>query len=545
MKRLLKFAVILAVLVIAAAVALPFVIDANQFRPTLETKLSAALGRKVSVGDLKLSIWNGSVAASDLAVADDPAFSKTPFLRAKSLQVGVDLMPLILSRKLNVTGVTIDQPEVDLLQNPAGTWNFSSLGAKAGAQPPAQPPAPSAAPASGGPAPPIDLTVKLIKIDNGRFSLGQTGNASKPEVLDKVNLELRDFAVNSAFPFSLDAAFAGGGSVKLSGRAGPISEADAAATPFDATLSVSHLDLIASGFVNPATGLGGLASVDGSASSNGGTVAIKGKLRAENLKLAKDGTPAKPPVEVDVAIAHEMKNRVGALEQGAIHIGKADASLTGTYSQSGATTAIHMRLRGSNMPVDDLAAMLPALNIALPNGASLQGGTATVDLSSAGALDRLTSQGTISVDNTSLHNFDLGTKLKALEKLAGIQAGQNTDIQMLSAQVQATPDGTTIDKINLVAPGIGTLTGAGTISPRQELDFHMQVALHTSGGVMAALGGKGDTQVPLTVSGTASNPEFRPDVKAVAGEKLKQITGGQNGAAGAAGGILNLFQKKQ
>jgi len=527
-------------------VALPFLIDANQFRPTLETKLTAALRREVKLGDLKLSIFNGSVAASELSVADDPAFSKTPFLRAKSLQVGVDLAPLILSRKVNVTGVIIDQPEVDLWQTPR-VWNFSSLGAKTG--PPASAPPASAAPASGAPASPgastpLDLTVKLIKITGGRFSLGEAGSSQKPEVLDKVNLELSDFSVNAAFPFSLDASFAGGGSIKLSGKAGPLDGADAAATPFNATLAIAHLDLLASGFVNPATGLGGLASVDGSVSSDGTKLAIKGKLTAQNLKLAKSGTPAKPNVEVDLAMVHDMKKRAGTLEQGAIHIGKANASLTGTYTQDGETMAIRMKLAGPKMPVDELAAMLPALNIAIPNGASLQGGTVTVELASEGGLDRLTSDGSLSVDNTTLKNFDLGTKLKGLERLAGIQAGQNTDIQTLSMQVHAAPEGTKVDQINLVVPSIGTLTGAGTVSPKQELDFHMQVAVHTSGGVMAALGAKGDTQVPLTVTGTASNPVFKPDIGAVAGQKLKQITGNPGGAASAAQGVLNLFKKK-
>jgi AsmA protein len=533
MKRILKIVAILVVLVIAVAVALPFVIDANQFRPTLETKLTAALGREVKLGDLKLSVFNGSVAASELSVADDPAFSKTPFLRAKSLQVSVEMVPLILSRKLNVTGVLIDQPEVDVWQNPAGTWNFSSLGAKTAPKPAA----------SSEQA--MDLTVKLIKITGGRFSLGEIGAKTKPEVLDKVNLELRDLSASTAFPFSLDASFAGGGSIKLSGKAGPLNEADAAATPFDATLAISHLDLIGSGFVNPATGLGGLTSVDGSASSTGNMVTIKGKLTAENLKLAKGGTAAKPKVEVDLAVVHDMKKRAGRLEQGAIHIGKANANLTGTYAQGAETTSIQMKLAGPKMPVDDLAAMLPALNIALPNGASLQGGTATVELASGGPLTALLSAGTLSVDNTTLKNFDLGTKLKALERLAGIQEGPNTQVQTLSMQVGVTPAGTKVDQINLVVPTIGTLTGSGTVSPSQELDFHMLVAVHTSGGVMAALGGKGDTSVPLTVSGTASNPVFRPDLKSVAGQQIKQITGNPGGAVNAAEGILNLFKKKQ
>jgi AsmA protein len=540
MKRLLKIVAVVVVLLLVAAVALPFLIDANAFRPELEAKLTQALGRKVDLGDLKLSVLSGGVSATHLSIADDPAFSKTPFVRAQSLNVNVDLAPLILSRKLNVTGVVIDQPEIDLWQTPQGQWNFSSIGGA----PPNAAAAPSAKPSAASPAGNVsNLTVKLIKITGGIFSLGKTGGKSKPERLDHVDVELRDFSANAAFPFSFSAAFAGGGSVKLSGQAGPLDSADAAATPFDAKLSISHLDLLASGFVDPATGLAGLASVEGSATSNGNTLAVKGKLTAEGLKLARGGTAAKPPVEVDIAVSHDMKTQGGKLEQGDIHIGKAAASLTGTYALEGEATAVHLKLAGPAMIINDLAAMLPALNISLPSGSSIQGGAAMVELNSDGPLDRLTTTGSLSAKDTTLANFDLGSKLRTLEKFAGIQAGQNTAIQVLSAQVRNSPSGTNIDDLNLIVPSIGTLTGAGTISPAQELDFKLTVTVHASGALLTALGQKGDTQVPLTVTGTASNPVFKPDLKAVVGDKLKNLTSQPTKAADAAKGILNLFKK--
>jgi AsmA protein len=110
MKRIAKVVLILVVVLGVILIAAPFLIDANQFRPLLESQLTGALGREVKVGNLKLSLLAGSVTADDLSIADDPAFSSVPFVRAKSLSVAVDLVPLILSRKINVTGLTIDQP---------------------------------------------------------------------------------------------------------------------------------------------------------------------------------------------------------------------------------------------------------------------------------------------------------------------------------------------------------------------------------------------------------------------------------------------------
>jgi len=120
-------AVVLALLLVG--VALPFVIDVNRYRPQIESALSDALNRKVQVGNIRLSVFSGGVAVDDLAVADDPAFGSSAFLKAKGVTIGVEMMPLIFSRQVHVTGLTIDGPEVTLLRSAAGAWNFSTLGA--------------------------------------------------------------------------------------------------------------------------------------------------------------------------------------------------------------------------------------------------------------------------------------------------------------------------------------------------------------------------------------------------------------------------------
>src|SRR5262249_44936702 len=130
----------------------PFLIPVNRFRPTIEEKASAALGRKVQVGDLSLSLLGGALSAKDLSIGDDPKFSRAPFLTAKSLSVGVEMIPLIFSKELNVTGITIDEPQVTLLKNPAGDWNYSSIGSASGGNAGAGAPAGTAPAGSKAPA---------------------------------------------------------------------------------------------------------------------------------------------------------------------------------------------------------------------------------------------------------------------------------------------------------------------------------------------------------------------------------------------------------
>src|SRR5580704_1999946 len=114
MKRIVRVVAIIVVLLLVAVVALPFLINPNQFRPMLEAELTKALARDVKVGDLKLSILSGGVTADDLSVADDPAYSRRPFLTTKALTLGVKLWPLIFSREIHITQITMDQPIIDL-----------------------------------------------------------------------------------------------------------------------------------------------------------------------------------------------------------------------------------------------------------------------------------------------------------------------------------------------------------------------------------------------------------------------------------------------
>jgi AsmA protein len=555
MKRILRILAVAVVLLLVVALALPFLVDANQFRPLLQTKLSGALGREVTLGGLQLSIFSGAVTASDVSIADDPAFSKMPFLRAKTLAIGVDLMPLILSRKLNVTGITVQNPEIDLIQTPAGEWNFSNLGAKPSVSPApsalppastASPPAPTAAPTASALAASTapDLSVDLVKISDGRLTLTKTGAKAKPLILDKVNIEVKGFSAESSFPFSLAVSLPGGGALKLDGKAGPINVGDAVATPFDANLHVTHLDLVLSGILGPSAGVGGLVSIDGNASSSGSAVKVTGKLKGEQLKLVKGGLPAKPPAELDIAMTHDLKKQTGTLSRADIHLGKAVATLSGTYNLQNETPAVNLTLVGKGLALTELAAFLPALDVVLPAGASIDKGTANLNITAEGPLDRLAEAGTIDLEGTRLVNYDLGTKLKVLEALAGIKAAPHTEIQTFSANVKAGLEGTNVQDLNLVVPSIGTITGAGTVSPAHALDFKMRVALRSGMGAIAGMGSKGG--IPFTIQGTSSDPSFKPDVKGLVTDKIKDLTGDGSSAAGAAENLIHgLFGGKK
>src|SRR3979411_625052 len=150
MKRLLVIAGIVVGVLLLVIIAVPLFINVDSFRPDLEKKLSAALNRQVHIGKLDASLLSGGASASDITIADDPAFNKDPFLKAASVKVGVQLMPLIFSKQLKVTSLTIQKPDITLLKNAAGKWNYSTLGATGQTQKSAPEPSAKATPEPTG-----------------------------------------------------------------------------------------------------------------------------------------------------------------------------------------------------------------------------------------------------------------------------------------------------------------------------------------------------------------------------------------------------------
>jgi AsmA protein len=519
MRRILKWGGIALAVLLLLLLSLPFLINVNQFEPRLESELSAALNREVKLGNLKLSLLSGEVAADDLSVAEDQAFGKPTFIHAKSLAVGAEIWPFLVSRKLIVTYLTIDQPEIALAQAPSGAWNFSSLGAGTRQAAPA-------APALG--TAPLQLSVKLVKITNGKVTLGRTVGHWKPLVLEQVNLELREFSSTTAFPLALSARVAGGGTIQLDGKAGPINSVDAAMTPVNGSLKLAQLDLAGSGMTDFAPDIAGLVSFEGSGSSDGRVMEANGKLKAEKLKLAKKGTAATRPVEFDFAAQHDLRNHRGTLRQADIRIGGATAHLTGSYAEQGESMAVDLKLAGPAMPVSELEALLPALGVVLPSRSRLEGGTVSVMLAMQGPADQLVTAGSLALEHTKLTGFDLPKRMASIEKLAGIHAAPDTEIEMLAANVRVAPDGTNAQDMKLVVPAIGDVSGAGTVSPANDLAFTMVATMHTSG----ALSPIGNAPIPFTVQGTCADPVFRPDLKAVAKDAVESLKGGLKKQAG-------------
>jgi AsmA protein len=531
MKTALKIIGIIVGVLILAVIALPFLINVNTFRPQIEAGLTSAMGRQVKIGNMSLSLFQGSLSADDLSVADDPAFSQQPFIKAKTLDVGVEMMPLILSKQLNVTNLTIEDPSVALIKNAAGKWNFSSIGesnAAAQAKTPAAEKAPATQNKSAAPtAPPgatnRNVSVAKLQVKNGTITMANTATPAKPQVFKDVDIEVTNFSFASQFPFSLSSSLPGGGTAKVDGKCGPISQPDAALTPLQANVSVKQLDLAGSGFVDSSSGIAGIANYQGTLTSDGKAARTNGTVALDKLKLSPKGTPAPKTVNVKYATVYELATNAGQLTLGDVQLGQAVAKLSGTYHVEPATTVLNMKLNADNMPVNDLASMLPSMGVTLPKGSSLQGGTLSADMTIAGPVDKLVITGPVKLVNTKLVGFSFGSKLAAISQFTGgsTNAGPDTVIQNLSANVRSAPEGIATQNVNLSVANLGVVTGNGTISPQDALNYTMNAQLGGQAGQYTKGG------IPFAIQGTASDPKFVPNVQGIVKNQLNNFLSGQ------------------
>ncbi len=578
MKRILRYGLIVLALLVVVVIALPFFISVDRFRPLVQSRLSQALGREVSIGSLRMSILSGSLAAESFTIADDPAFGNSPFLTARSFHVGVELWPLIRTRTLNVTGLTIEGPEIQLIRNAAGRWNFSTLASSSAK--PAQPV--PAAVELAAPSAPLDARVRQLTLKDGKVVIGSTASKQR-HTYSNVNLTASEVSLTSEFPVNVTASLPGGGNFNLNGTVGPVDQTNSSLTPFDAKLTVRALDLAQTGVLDPSLGLGGLMDMDATLASRDAQASTKGQATLTKALLVAGGSPATIPVVADFSTRYDLRRNAGTLNPSTLKIGSAPARLSGTYQTAAdGATRVNLKLDGQNMPATDLQSFIPALGINLPTGARLTAGNMQANLAAQGPTDKLVITGNVGLMNATLAGFNLGEKLSAVAQFAGVsKAGSDMGIEKLTTNLRMAPDGLRVDQFLGVITGLGNLAGGGTIDAKNNLDLKMVATLAGVPGAAvetgisgtlnritrAAGGGCKTASVPFQVQGTTANPRFIPDVGGAAASMLQSYISGCPGdkAAGSAAasgsgsssgsapapasnpiqGITDLFRRKQ
>jgi Domain of Unknown Function (DUF748) len=112
------------VAVVVVRVALPIVL-----RRVIVSQASGALGTRVDVGDVDLSLLAGGVALDDVAVWEhrEPAAGETPIIAWKRLAADVRWWPLV-HRTVRLEEVVLDEPDVAVDRLRSGGLNLTRLG---------------------------------------------------------------------------------------------------------------------------------------------------------------------------------------------------------------------------------------------------------------------------------------------------------------------------------------------------------------------------------------------------------------------------------
>ena len=354
-----------AALVAAAVVAyavynLTALITRHQNR--ILNQLSDALGRPVEVGAIKAEVGLGlAIEGSSLKIADDPAFSNTPFLTANKASFDVKFLPL-LRGKVEVLSLELAQPNLRILRNAEGRMNVDSIGES-----------PHSAAATPGESHSHwglrnvffgavqTLSVKAFGIQDGTIYFSDARLKGVPLQINHVNTEMNGFHTGSPFDVQVNfALFSDRPNVQFSGKMGPLLRNDVVdirGFGFDLTFKVGPVTidnlrtLVAPGAIIPVVlAMPDPVSASGTITGTLQSMVIDASSNLSGYRVlcrAASNTSAATPLILDVTGKNALHGTLRLLDA------SPNNDLTATLSQVG------LKFEGAQLPaISDLNATL-------------------------------------------------------------------------------------------------------------------------------------------------------------------------------------------
>ncbi len=582
-KVLLIVGVLLLVLILAiggllfyAATNLNSIIAQN--RDYLLGKVSDSLGRKVEVATIKVKLgWGVAADLKDVTIADDPAISTQPFVKARDVYADVEFLPL-LSKALHISKVVLAQPQVRIIRTASGELNISTIGKHDN---PAGPGTPAASPGNaakprrkpvkplqGAPVtaakPPASsaasslvtgIYVRSFEIDNGRITYEDQSTRQPPLTINDVDLTMTDFAFRRPFHLRLGlAAFGQKQNLSLRAIVGPLGEGkiDFANVPLQLIGKVGPL------LLSDLKGIGPIGQKIPAKLALSGPVTLdlsaKGSLNALGFSAGSDlganqlgwGDVFKKPAGVPFAVALDGSRQAGklAISQATIKLGSLDAKATRV--QLGQGGAMSARIDTNRFALAPLAKMVPALDKYGPAG------DAQIHADVAMAAGKPSGKGTVTLANVSVTR--LGDSKPMVSGLSGdIRLNGNAaDVGPLtfslgSTRATATVHANSLQPLNAAYSLSADSVHLADLVPKRPTDEHLN-KLSVAGTVASASGGAYSVTAKVTSSdGLVQNVAYQSlDVTAAMVNKtldLKSLKLGVFGGRIAASGQATLASK--
>ena len=123
---------ILLALLIGLAIALPMLIDPNDYRDTIASKVEESTGRSFSLGEIELKVFPWvKLRVNDAELGNAEGFGDEPFASVEEVDVAVKVLPLLFNRQLVVSAITLNGLTANLARNADGVGNWEDLAGEA------------------------------------------------------------------------------------------------------------------------------------------------------------------------------------------------------------------------------------------------------------------------------------------------------------------------------------------------------------------------------------------------------------------------------
>ena len=460
MRKLGIAVLVIVVLVVAAALIVPRMIDINQYHNRIQAELQKRLGRTVTLGEMRLSLFPPSFQVQNPVIGEDPKFSSNqnlPFATAEKLAVSIKLMPL-LHKDLEVKSLELDRPHIELVRDQQGTWNFATLGQEpnpAAAPEPAASPAktktkttktktgnkpqqsaktapaqPSAQPAPQSPATPEpgskpaggQLTLANLSIVDGQVAITDLQKHQSRAVYDHIDASVNDFAPNKPFSMKVAAHLppdqkTGGGKqlITLQGKGGPIQQADLLNTPFDGSLKLDQVSVAAAQkFLNSQalSGINALITGDTTVRNSTGKLSSNGNIQLQKPRIKN--VDVGYPITLNYDLTDDLVNDVIEIRKGDLRLGETPVSVSGTLNTRPNPSQIDLKLTASNASIEEAARLAAAFGVAFGQEMDVKG-TVNANISATGPANKLALNGQLSARNVDIRGKSIPEPVKISE----------------------------------------------------------------------------------------------------------------------------------
>ena len=452
-KALIAVAAVVLVIVIVALIA-PFVIDLNQYKGAILSRVRPAVNRDVDFERVELTVLTGIGAElQGVRIPENPEFGRDDFLTLDSLQVRLKLLPL-LKGEVQISELVFKKPVVKLRRNAQGVFNFQDMtrpaevpAKKEKPEKPAETEQPSALAVFG-----VDeLTVRdasvLYEDEMTAGSDGKTASGPKSLTVTRLDVSIENISLFK------DVSFDARGSLfdepdrnfRITGHVGPLgSEIDLKKTPLNVAISTDSLPLkqLTESLGLPVQTLSGTMNADISAAGSlDRNMDASTKIRVENLVLQSPGDPQAGPkktgaitVRLDGKALYTAKGETVTLEPTSLEVNGNRLIASGSAQNVLTRPEWKMSIKSASLDPAALIGLLPMYAGNMPADLSFKG-PARFDVRSEGYREDFSVEAGVDASLMEIVYGDLFGKPEGmpctLEAAAGIRQGM-VDVRSLN-----------------------------------------------------------------------------------------------------------------